>query len=83
MAGVPVVAADFPEFRSVVKEYDVGVLVDSHDHKSIADAVNFLLDDEEYRDNLSRNCYAAAKSLNWNNHKNEFIGEYAKIEAVV
>ncbi|MBR5272078.1 MAG: glycosyltransferase [Clostridia bacterium] len=83
MAGVPVVAADFPEFHNVVKKYDVGVLVDSHDYKSIAAAVNFLLDDEEYRDNLSRNCYAAAKELNWNNHKDEFIGEYAKIEAVV
>ncbi len=83
MAGVPVVAADFPEFRNVVKGYDVGVLVDSHEPKSIADAVNFLLDDEDYRNVLSQNCYQAAKELNWNNHKDEFIDEYAKIEAVV
>ena len=83
MAGVPVLAADFPEFRNVIKNHKVGLLVNSHDYKSIADAVNYLVSDEELREVLSRNCYEAAKKLNWNNHKDEFIGEYAKIEAVV
>lgn len=83
MAGVPVVAADFPEFRNVVQKYKVGLLVDSHDYKSIADAVNYLVSDEPFRDKLSENCYEAAKTLNWDNHKDEFIEEYSKIEAVV
>lgn len=83
MAGVPVIAADFPEFRSVIESHKVGLLVDSHDHRSIADAVNYLVDNEGFRDMLSRNCYEAAKKLNWNTHEDKFIDEYAKIEAVV
>lgn len=83
MAGVPVIAADFPEFRNVIKTHKVGLLVDSHDYRSIADAVNYLVDNGEFRDMLSRNCYEAAKKLNWNTHEDEFIDEYAKIEAVV
>lgn len=83
MAGVPVIAADFPEFRNVIKNHKVGLLVDSHDYKSIADAVNYLVDNGGFRDMLSQNCYEAAKKLNWNTHEDEFIGEYEKIEAVV
>ncbi len=83
MAGVPVIAADFPEFRNVLKTHKVGLLVDSHDYKSIADAVNYLVENTELREALSHNCYKAAKTLNWNNCEDEFIEEYAKIEAVV
>jgi len=83
MAGVPVIAADFPEFRNVIKNYKVGLLVDSHDYRSIADAVNYLVDNVGFRDMLSRNCYEAAKKLNWNTHEDEFVGEYSKIEVVV
>ena len=59
------------------------MLVDSHDYKLIADAVNYLVENEEFRDVLSKNCYEAAKKLNWNTHEDEFIDEYVKIEAVV
>ena len=83
MAGVPVIAADFPEFRNVIESHKVGLLVDSHDADSIADAVNYLVENERFRDALSRNCYEAAKTLNWGAHEYEFIDEYAKIEAVV
>lgn len=83
MAGVPVIAADFPEFRNVIKTHKVGLLVDSHDYRSIADAVNYLVENTELREALSHNCYKAAKTLNWNNCEDEFIEEYAKIEAVV
>ncbi|RHW37246.1 glycosyltransferase [Neobacillus notoginsengisoli] len=79
MSGVPVVACSFPEIKRVVVEEQVGICVDSHDYKDIARAVNILLEDEELRNQYSRNCLTAKEKYNWEQEKKVFLSIYDQI----
>jgi glycosyltransferase involved in cell wall biosynthesis len=76
MAGVPVVACSFPEIQRVVEEERVGLCVDSHNPKEIADAVNKLLADNQLRDQLSANGRIAKDKYNWEEEKGQFLEIY-------
>lgn len=47
MAEIPVIACDFPEISKVVNQNKVGIVVDSHDNKDIANAVNKIVNDKK------------------------------------
>ncbi|MFC1735841.1 glycosyltransferase family 4 protein [Candidatus Hydrogenedentota bacterium] len=79
MAGLPVVASDFPEIRRIATEFECGMLVDPDDEEQIAAAVNRLLEDDELRNRFSANARTAVKEHNWNNEKRRFIDLYAKL----
>ncbi|WP_057915631.1 glycosyltransferase [Peribacillus muralis] len=76
MSGVPVVACSFPEIQKVVDSEQIGVCVDSHDPKAIAEGVNFLLKHPEKRADMSRNCLKARQKYNWKQEKEIFIEIY-------
>jgi glycosyltransferase involved in cell wall biosynthesis len=69
-AGVPVLCADYPEARRLVEGYDVGVIFDPVDPKSIAAAMMTLKDDPGRRGRIVRRIPAALDELNagreWN-----------------
>jgi glycosyltransferase involved in cell wall biosynthesis len=65
MAGLPVVASDFPEIRKVVSGYDIGVLVDPADVSAIGCAIQNLVDDCELRQTHRRHALRAAPELSW------------------
>lgn len=46
-AGLPVIASDFPLWRSIVEEAGCGLLVDPRDVQAIADALQVLIDDPD------------------------------------
>lgn len=64
MAGVPVVASDFPFIRKVISDTGAGVLVDPHNPEQIARGVNHLLRPENY-DTYRRHAGTASKKYNW------------------
>ncbi|WP_350300359.1 glycosyltransferase [Peribacillus frigoritolerans] len=76
MSGVPVVACSFPEIQKVVDTEKIGVCVDSHDPKSIAEGVNYLLKHPEKRAEMSQNCLKARQKYNWKQEKEIFIEIY-------
>jgi glycosyltransferase involved in cell wall biosynthesis len=76
MAEVPVIACSFPEIQRAVEEGKVGICVDSHDPKSIAEGVNRLLDNRQLRDEMSKNCINARLKYNWENEKKLFLNIY-------
>ncbi|EKN66475.1 glycosyl transferase, group 1 family protein [Neobacillus bataviensis LMG 21833] len=76
MAGVPVVACDFPEIKRVVEGDSTGVCVDSHDPASIAEGVNGLLRNQNKHQELQANSYNASKKYNWENEKDIFLSVY-------
>jgi glycosyltransferase involved in cell wall biosynthesis len=45
MAGVPIIASDLPEIARVIREYDIGRLVDPDDPSSIAAAIRGMAAD--------------------------------------
>lgn len=79
MSGVPVVACSFPEIKKVVEGEEVGVCVDSHDPKSIADGVNYLLENPDIREQMVSNCYIAKDKYNWDEEKRNFLAVYEAI----
>ncbi|MDQ1000301.1 glycosyltransferase involved in cell wall biosynthesis [Neobacillus niacini] len=78
MAGVPVVACDFPEIKKVVDQEQTGITVDSHNPMEIADAVNKILSNPTLREKYSKNSFAARNSYNWEEEKQEFLNVYRK-----
>ena len=53
--GVPVIVTELPGLSNFVKENDCGVIVPLNSPKSIADAVNKLYGDKEFRNRLAEN----------------------------
>ncbi len=79
MSGVPVVACDFPEIKRVVEDERTGICVDSHDYKSIARAVNYLLENPDVRNEISKNCSIARNKYNWETEKQELLNIYRDV----
>jgi len=79
MSHVPVVACSFPEIKRVVENEGVGLCVDSHDHVEIANAVNFLMENQLLRNTMSENCRAARLKYNWEEEKSNFLTVYQEV----
>ncbi|RIW31892.1 glycosyltransferase [Bacillus salacetis] len=79
MSGVPSVACSFPEIRKVIEEEKVGVCVDSHDPEDIARGVNYLLDNPDVREEMSKHSIEAKDKYNWEEEKEIFLNIYKKI----
>lgn len=58
-AGIPVVAADYPQFREVVVDNGAGLLADTTDASSLAQAIGEILADPERGAEMGRRGHAA------------------------
>ncbi|MFA5891157.1 MAG: glycosyltransferase family 4 protein [Actinomycetota bacterium] len=78
-AGLPVVASDFPEMRSVVEGNQVGIVCDPSDPAAIARSVNELLADTEGLERMKANARAAARELNWELESKRLLAIYREL----
>ncbi len=79
-AGLPVVASDFPVYRTVVAGADCGLLVDPSDVEAIVDAIVWLLDHPEDAAEMGRRGRVAAQSdYNWQTEAANLIELYESI----
>lgn len=76
MSKVPIVACNFPEIKRVVQEEQIGIVVDSHNPKEIAAAVNEMIENKELHQMFKDNCVPAREKYNWNNEKVKFVKIY-------
>ncbi len=76
MAGVPVVACDFPEIKRIVEGEQVGLCIDPHSEKEIAGAVNELLENKALYRQLANNCEGAKHKYNWEQEQRNFLSVY-------
>jgi glycosyltransferase involved in cell wall biosynthesis len=79
MAGVPVVACEFPEIKKVVEGEGIGLCVDSHDPTSIASAVNYMLEHPDFVEECKRNCMKAKDKYNWELEQKKLLDVYQKL----
>ena len=79
MAGIPVVASDFPEMGSFVRETDVGEVCDPDDPASIAAAVRRIIDHPERRAECRQNANVAAQEHNWTAEERKLLSAYAAL----
>lgn len=76
MAGIPQICVDYPEYRALNETYHVALLIKDTDSKTIANALNKLLNDPVLYQELSLNCLNARKYLNWEQEEQELIRFY-------
>ena len=74
-AGVPLVVSDMPETVAVVRQYDIGEVIDGTGAKPLAEAVKRLLARWSMLDTAEREARfaPAQKDLNWDNEKQKLI----------
>lgn len=82
-AGIPVIASDFPLFRSIVESANCGLLVDPLSPKEIADAIEFLwTHPNEARAMGERGRLAVRTRYNWRREKESLLDFYRRIHCV-
>lgn len=64
-AGVPVLTMNFPEYKALNAQWEVGILLDELQSESVANAVNNLLNNKELYQILQQNCLAAREEWHW------------------
>ena len=76
MAGVPQVCVDFPEYKTLNKQYNIAYMIPDTHSKTITYALNNLLNDAVLYNILKENCLKAREVLNWENEEKVLIAFY-------
>jgi hypothetical protein len=79
-AGIPVIASDFPLWRSIVMGAGCGLLVNPRDPSSIAKAISYLLTHDAEAEAMGKRGRAAVKlQYNWNTEERKLLNFYASL----
>jgi glycosyltransferase involved in cell wall biosynthesis len=64
-ARVPVLVSAFPEMKSLVENYGIGLCVESRNSENLASQINLMLEDQSHRSAWKENLNKAAEILTW------------------
>src|SRR5262249_41666012 len=79
-AGIPVIASDFPLWRSIVRGTGCGILVDPCDPSSIAKAISYLLTHDAEAEAMGNRGRAAVKlHYNWDREERKLLHFYTSL----
>lgn len=67
-AGLPILASNLPEIASLVKKYNIGLVITSHEPKDIARGINEMIISSDFL-NWKENCKKLIQENNWNNER--------------
>lgn len=76
MAGIPVVGSNFPEISQIVQKYKIGAIFDPENPKSIAEAIDFVFENEQRYEQMKRNTERVRSIYNWENEKIKLLHLY-------
>ncbi len=79
-AGLPVIASDLIEVRRVIDEYQSGIILSSHEPKTMAKEINNYLNNTSFFNQTKRNVQKAKEELVWENEKEILINCYETIQ---
>jgi glycosyltransferase involved in cell wall biosynthesis len=71
-AGIPILATKLPEIENLVNEYLIGIFIDNHDPKHIANRIQDFLNSKEYLE-YKRNTVIAAANHSWIFEKKKLV----------
>ena len=79
-AGIPVIASDFPLWRSIIEESGCGILVDPFDPKAIANAIELLLTDTALAEEMGRRGRRSVEErYNWGSEERTLLSFYSSV----
>ena len=73
MAGLPVIASNFPEIMKIVEKEKVGITVDPDSAEEIAAAANRFLEDRAFYTACKENTQKARLKYNWENERKLYL----------
>lgn len=77
LAGIPVIASNFPLWRQIIEKENCGICVDPHDPKEIAKAIFFLLSNKSTAQKMGINGrMAVIKKYNWQKEERKLLTLY-------
>lgn len=80
LAGIPVIASDFPLWRRLVESAGCGLLVNPLDPKEIASAIEYLITHAREAEEMGQRGRAAVEALyNWQLQKTKLLDLYASL----
>ena len=78
-SGLPQVTMKYPEYEKINLRYNVAVLLNDLEPKTIALAINDLIRDREKYKALKENCLRARRELNWEIEQLKLVAFYKSI----
>ncbi|MFM9008203.1 MAG: glycosyltransferase family 4 protein [Bacteroidota bacterium] len=79
-AGIPVIASDFPLWKTIIADAGCGLCTNPTDAAAVADAIHTLLEDDELCSRMGSNGQKAVQDrYNWGQESKGLIGLYAEL----
>lgn len=79
MAGLPVIASNYPDMGKFVIENKMGITCDPEVPDSISEAIMALVGDPELRERYAQGAKIARTIFNWENEQKKFLKIYSKL----
>jgi glycosyltransferase involved in cell wall biosynthesis len=79
-AGIPVIASDFPLWKSIIEKHNCGICVDPKNPQKISEAINYLLGNDKIAEEMgAKGKKAAYEFYNWKTEEKKLIDFYKKL----
>lgn len=78
-SGVPQICNAYPEYQQVNKEFEIAVLLREVTENSIANAINSILQDDDYYQHLAGNSLLAREKYCWQNEEKKLLNVYRQL----
>jgi len=83
-AGLPVIASDFPLWRLIIGKSRCGLLVNPLDHKTISEAMQWMLDNPDEAMRMGqRGRQAVENRYNWESESEKLLALYSKLSPLL
>ena len=79
LAGIAVVATDFPEIRRVIKQYEVGEVIVANDIDALVMTLNNLVNRPELLNKYKENAIRSAPNLCWEEQEHKLVELYQQM----
>jgi glycosyltransferase involved in cell wall biosynthesis len=78
MAGLPVIASNFPEIRKILDDWEFGIAVDPADQDAVLEAILRLANDSDLRARYADAASRAAVQLDWSSQVPALLDAYRR-----
>ena len=77
-AGVPIIASHLTEIEKIIRQYEIGAFIESHEPETIATTIRMALADEGRMELWKQHLMVAALELCWENEEKKLLPIYAQ-----